>query len=161
MELPCNETPTHPRRSLVIFRGDFIALFILLLLGYGGYRVIDGLYELAPELYSQEWVAGMVIRYMESNEGRWPQNWDDLQKPYEVAVSQGGQPWSFEDLRRRVEVDFSANPAELSGTPLTNEGEAGFRVIRLRSGRRHHWEGGEPNLRIWKYLQEHSPRSID
>jgi len=95
----------------------------------------------------------MVVKYMERNEGRWPNDWDDLKEPYELGVAQVGRPWTFDELRSRVDVDFSADPNELAKARLHN-GRVPFRVISLRSGYYHYWEGSEPNVRIWEYLQK-------
>ena len=90
---------------------------------------------------------------MERNDGRWPRGWDDLKEPYESAVAAVGRPWSFDDLRSRVEVDFSADPKELAKARLKN-GSVPFRVISLRSGYYHYWKGSEPNVRVCECLQE-------
>jgi hypothetical protein len=41
----------------------------------------------------------------------------------------------MEELRRRVAVDFSADPTELVKMPAGNDKEPPFRVITLQSGR--------------------------
>jgi hypothetical protein len=116
--------------------------------GYVIYRVPESI----RETYALGWVSDMVVEYMERNDGRWPHDWDDLKEPYEIGVAAVGRPWTFEDLRSRVDVDFSADPKELAKAHLKN-GKVPFRVISLRSGWYHYWQGSEPNVLIWEYLQ--------
>jgi len=120
--------------------------------GFVVFKVYEFGYQTIPDLYTQEWVAGMVITHMQLNEGRWPTRWEDLEEAFEINAGQAGRPWTFDELRSRVDVDFSADPGELAKTVL-QEGKATFRVVTLKSGKRHHWAGGEPNLMIWNYLQ--------
>jgi hypothetical protein len=114
------------------------------------YRDID---DLVRDCYAQWWVAGMVNTFMDFNDGQWPQSWEDLEEPYEIHAARAGRPWTFDDLRSRVEVDFSANPEELAKTAL-NDGKATFRVVYLRNGKQHHYEGTEANSLIWEHLQK-------
>jgi hypothetical protein len=148
---PAGQTTTRTwrRRILLCLIGAIIAYF-----GYGIYRIPESI----REAYALGWVSGMVVDFIESNDGRWPQNWDDLRDPYNRAIAEVGQPWSFEELRGRVDVDFSANPDELAKARPRN-GSVPFRVITLRSGDYHYWEGSEPNLRIWDCLQQRAKRS--
>jgi hypothetical protein len=123
--------------------------------GYLAYREV--FYETLPDCYAQMWVADMTIEYMEWNNGAWPGSWNDLQEPYEVCVGRSGRPWSFDELRRRVGIDFSAKSTELAKATL-DDGQPPFRVIYLRNGKRHHWEGSEPNSIVWRYLEERAKR---
>jgi hypothetical protein len=113
------------------------------------YERLDGTIR---DAYAQEWVASMVIGYMETHENRWPRDWDDLQEPYERDVAKVGRPWSFQQLRDRVDVDFSADLSALAAT-TPKDGQPPFRVIRLRSGRKSHWESHEANSMILGYLR--------
>jgi hypothetical protein len=138
-----------------------ILLVLLLLLlggawfGYCGYRFAT---VEAPHAYAVEWVAGMTIEFMERNDGAWPKNWDDLREPYESAVNQVGKSWTFEQLKDWVEVDFTAQPSVLVLAKLNGD-QPPFRVIWRRDGKSGHWEGGEPNIMILKYLQKRANRT--
>ncbi len=130
---------------------------ILALLGgavavYYGYRAIKA----TQDAYAVEWVAGMVIEYMETHDGAWPRNWEDLRTPYETCAQRAGGPWSFEKLRDRVDVDWGADPAQLATAPDIGA-EPPFKVIWLRSGRQTHWESQEPNRMILDYLRSRKP----
>jgi hypothetical protein len=126
---------------------------VAMVAGSGVWKIYDFMYGTIPDMYAQEWVAGMVIRYMKTHDGRWPHDWDDLQEPYERAVAEVGRPWSFQQLRDRVVVDFTADPTALA-TATMSEGGPPFRIIRLRSGKQSHWEATEPNSMIWRYLKD-------
>lgn len=111
-----------------------------------------------PNSYAVWWVADLVILHMEANEGAWPTGWDDLQDDYVTATETSGEPWTFESLQERVQVDWDADPDVLArATP--SDDEPPFRVIWLRDGGGEHWAGQEPNQMILEYLQEH-PESL-
>jgi hypothetical protein len=102
--------------------------------------------------YAVWWVADMVVEHLEANDGEWPQNWDDLRDDYQTCVNRSGQPWSFEELRSRVVVDWYAKPSELAA--LANRGsDPPFRVIWLTDGSNNYWEHNEPNKIIADYLK--------
>src|SRR5262245_60586831 len=103
------------------------------------------------DCYAQWWVADMVTLHLQW-EGTWPKGWDDLAEPYDVLTGGTASPRDFDDLRGRVDVDFTADPKDLARAEPRGE-EPPFRVITLRSGRRHHWSGREPNRMVWEYLR--------
>lgn len=94
---------------------------------------------------------------MDANDGQWPRNWNDLRDDYQTCVARSGQPWTFDELSSRVDVDWDANPIEL--LPIDDDSEIGLRVISLRSGSDAHWQGREPNTIILDYLKT-LPRQI-
>jgi hypothetical protein len=130
----------------------FTAAALALLLGGGALYLVRRAAHDAQYAYAVWWVADMVIEYMETHDGAWPRGWDDLREPYETCVRRSGRPWSFEQLRDRVDVDWQADPAQLAATPDTGE-DPPFRVIWSRNGRQSHWEGQEPNRKILDYLR--------
>jgi hypothetical protein len=107
--------------------------------------------ETLRNCYALWWVADMVILHIQW-EGKWPKGWDDLAEPYDVYTSGMGSVEGFDDLRARVDVDFSADPKLLARAEPPGEGPP-FRVITLRNGRRHHWSGREPNRMVWEFLR--------
>lgn len=109
------------------------------------YFVFRNIERVVKNAYAVWWVADMVVEYMRSNQNRWPQNWDDLREPYKVLTQKSGQPWTFDELRSRVDVDWKANPESLAK-------ERSFRVIWLKDGTNSHYEGCEPNEIIRRYF---------
>lgn len=122
---------------------------ILVMVAYLAYQHVT---ETVRDAYAVWWVGDTVVEYLETHDRHWPQSWDDLRPSYEALCAKiGGAPWSFEELRTRVEIDFAADPDQLAKVdPET--GERPFRVIYLKDGRDVSWEGAEPNTIVWKYL---------
>jgi len=104
--------------------------------------------------YAVWWVADMCIEHMKANDGDWPQSWDDLRDDYQTCVARSGQPWTFDELSSRVEVDWDASPIEL--LPMAGDSAVDLRVIWLRNGSDVHWSGREPNTMILDYLKSRS-----
>jgi hypothetical protein len=122
-------------------------------LGWLTFAVCYGLTQTIHNAYAVWWVAGMVCIYMDTHDGRWPKGWEDLRAPYESATLRSGAPWTFEELRNWVEVDWNADPAALRASEPLGDNPP-FRVIWLRDGATSHWEGREPNRIIWEYLHQ-------
>ncbi len=136
---------------MITKKKTILAVVCVLLVGggYFAYRV----YDTVPNAYAVWWVADMVIEHMEANGGRWPSGWDDLADDYEICTARSGRPWTLEDLRGRVNVDWDADPNVLSQVKDSGQ-EKPFRVIWLKDGSDAHWARREPNRLILKYLQK-------
>jgi len=123
------------------------------------------IHEMAPNAYAVELVASMVTDYMDSHRGEWPRKWDDLRESY--TRRSYGSSLSFQDLQKRVEIDWNANPMRLATADETQSPP--FHVIWLSDGGSEHWSGSEPNSMVLKYLkrktantgQPQSPASRD
>ncbi len=115
-------------------------------LGVYVYRSIDATLR---NSYAVWWVADMVIVHLAANEQQWPRSWDELRDDYATCVKQSGKPWTFEELSRRVMVDWNANTRSLD--EAIHRGED-FKVIWLSDGSNDHWERREPNQKIRDYL---------
>lgn len=101
--------------------------------------------------YAVWWAADMCIEHLEANGGTWPRSWDDLRDDYQTCVNRSGQPWTFDEIRERVEIDWDADPQQLL-EQSSNE-SADVRVIWLRDGTVAYWQGREPNQIILDYLK--------
>ncbi len=102
----------------------------------------------------------MVVEHMEANSDRWPKGWDELRADYDACVKKTrSQPWSFEELKSRVCVDWAANPSELSKSVVGNK-KPQFRVIWLRDGSKACWRAYEPNEIVADYLREKQPAQL-
>ncbi|HEX2476243.1 MAG TPA: hypothetical protein VHK01_15940 [Lacipirellulaceae bacterium] len=126
-------------------------LVVVAVLGTGAwclYRTLDGI----RDAYAVWWVADMVVEHMIANQGAWPRDWDELRDDYQTCVARSGQPWSFEELRSRVIVDWSVDPKRLAA--IASRGtRPPFRVIWLANGRENYWERREPNQIIAEHLK--------
>ena len=111
------------------------------------YRTMDATLR---NSYAVWWVADMVTVHLAANHGSWPHSWDDLRDDYETCVKHSGRPWTFEELSRRVIVDWNVDTKTLEQaiTDGTN-----FRVIWLRDGMTCSWERREPNQIVRNYLR--------
>jgi hypothetical protein len=123
---------------------------VVILAGVLLYRHIDSVIR---NSYAQWWVADMVIEHLESNDQRWPQSWDELRDDYQTCVKRSGQPWTFEELSHRVEIDWNADPKVLKAA-AAKSGQPPFRVIWLSDESTAHWTRHEPNQMVWDYLHE-------
>ena len=101
--------------------------------------------------YTQWWAADMVTEHLKSNDNRWPRSWDELRDDYDTCVNRSGSPWTFDEIRQRVTIDFAATTASLTETAL-QENKPNFNVIRAADGTDYHWQGHEPNTIIFNYL---------
>lgn len=106
--------------------------------------------------YAQWWVADMVTLHLDANDQRWPGSWDDLRDDYAACVRRSGEPWTFDELRDRVVVDWNVDTQSLS-LASSSTGQPPIRVIWLRDGSSSHWKQHEPNTIIGEYLQSHAP----
>ena len=118
--------------------------------GYQQY--IDEVRQTILDQHAGPWVADLIIVHMKDNNGRWPRNWTDLEGPFDRTPRRASLA-TFDDLKEHVNVDWHANPAELRKIPLTGEEEP-FRVVSAAYPSRANWQGKNPNLMIWEYLQK-------
>ena len=132
-----------------------IAFVILLVVGLllAVYFGVKTTREIVEECYTQERVALSVIEHMKTHDGAWPAGWEDVGRAYErVANEDHEHSWSLDDMRRRVEIDWKAEPDRLLESAKPDDRHP-FKVIWLRDGRDVHWTGGEPNQMILEYLR--------
>ena len=99
--------------------------------------------------YAMWWVADMVLVHLDTNNSERPKCWEDLRDDYDVCVARSGQPWSFEELKGRVFVNWEINSSELASE--IKKGKV-VDVIKLRDGTQSHWEGHDPNEMIANYF---------
>lgn len=123
---------------------------------YVGFSLIRAAYdvpEITNDAYAQIWIVDALKKHMRLNNGQWPGSWEELAPSFSVMAREHNCEWTLDQLRQRVEIDFTANPDELAKVHAVN-GTVPFRVIWLRSGKPgRHWEGAEPNHAIWEWLQ--------
>lgn len=107
--------------------------------------------EVVRDSYA-EWDASLaIIHHMKEHGGAWPNSWNELKQAYETTPDLRG-PEHWEELKQRVDVDFQATPSQLV-TKQANDNKPPFKVVWLRNGKAHHWEGAEPNAVIFEYLK--------
>ncbi|MCE9607399.1 MAG: hypothetical protein K8U03_21140 [Planctomycetia bacterium] len=108
--------------------------------------------SIVGDAYAVWWVADLVIHHLDANDLVWPKDWSDLQDDFEELTTKEGRPWTFEELRARVEVDWTADSGNLK-TLAERSPRKPLRVIWLRDGTDVFYEGKEPNEMIAEYLR--------
>jgi hypothetical protein len=144
--LPAPRTPGRGRLILAAAGVVAVVLVVSLVLRHVS-RVVDTAYSVSN-------VGEMVVVHLDTHDGQWPKNWEDLREAAKLwldreVVDIG--PW-----RDQIEVDFSADPRQLSATPFDPATqERPFQVIWPR---RSSWAWlDEPNVMVWKYLRGERP----
>ena len=130
-----------------------IAALILAIAAYGAYSFNQKI----RNSYAVWWAADMVIEHMIANDNQWPATWEDLRDDYQTCVKRSGEPWTFDEIRKRVSIDFTVNGKELFASAETLARPA-FRVIWLSDGTESHLQSHEPNTMILNYLKGITPK---
>lgn len=139
-----------------------LVIGILLLAGaaYGIYCAHRVVTVVVPNAYAADWSAAMVIEYLETHENKWPNSWEDLREPYETLAAPQNYPWSFDELQRRIVIDWDVDVESLQNAASTQT-QPMLRMIWLSDGSETHWQGAEPNQRIIDYFQSIGPPAAD
>ena len=136
------------------FRHFIIPVFVVALggAGYFVYTIHHYVNTTVPNAYAAEWVGGMVVDYLRQHEDHWPQSWEELRPIYDQHVAKVGQPWTFDQLKSRVDVRWDTDVKQVRGLPAPPDD-----LIRLRDGGKEHWGGHEPNEMVYRYLTQPKP----
>ena len=94
----------------------------------------------------------MLIHFVATHDGRWPQKWDDLLRDYEWVARRGEDYCTFHEIKRRVRIDVNLTPNDLQ---LMAHGIHPNRChfLRLNSGRKVVWCDVDLNMKIRDYLR--------
>jgi hypothetical protein len=133
--------------------------------GFLAYAVYQAGHVVIPNAYAVWWMADLVIDHMEKHDGAWPRSWDELRVTSEQAgkgtvstnldgtvIAEFRPRDTINDLQKRVEIDWNADPRELVKAEFKAKGPP-FRVIWLRNGKSTHYQGKEPNEMVLEYLK--------
>jgi len=128
----------------------FILVGIASLIGFAASTIVQ-MNSTVRNAYAGWWVGDMVVEHLRANNDVWPKNWDELTDDYQTCVANAGaQPWEFEELRNRVEIDWNADPNVLVEQHANGEPE--FNVIWLSDGTNASWVDADPNEIVLRYL---------
>lgn len=132
----------------------WIALTIAFVVGMVGIVVYSFYITVSvtvPNAYAVWVTAELIIQHMETHDGDWPRGWDDIQ-PYYIPGTTIESPSGFDNLKRRVEVDWTVDiPTLRQSFPSYSDD---LRVIWLRDRRDDQWSDADPNELIFKYLED-------
>ncbi len=116
-----------------------------------GISTVIGVKNAIRNSYAVWWVADMVVEHLDANDDEWPKDWGDLRDDYQTCVINArAQPWEFDELKRRVGIDWNAEPIDLVARQINGEPE--FRAIWLADGSNSNWADAEPNQIVLDYL---------
>lgn len=95
------------------------------------------------------WAADLIVEHLKSHEDVWPGSWEELRITctYLCAVGWKHSDFAFDDLRKRVEVDFTADPIE-----VVSSSSAPRLVVKSKSPDEE-FDGDDPNILIHDYLR--------
>lgn len=126
-------------------------LVVIAVVGYGVYCIHRTATVTMPNAYAADWASEFVIEHLKSSGNRWPKGWHDLRDEFDRLNDVDSYPWSWQELQSLVVIDWQAEPAKLARALST--AEPPFRVIRLSDGSATHFDGSEPNRKVFDYLQ--------
>ena len=58
-------------------------------------------------VYQFDWVVESISIYTMDNNGAWPLNWDDLNESFRKATVSGACPWTLDEIRVNVQINFA------------------------------------------------------
>ena len=142
-----------PRKS--VRRVLMVMLCVVIVLAFVRYLYVTGPVAIRNG-YAGLTLSEMTFVFMEHNDGRWPQSWDDLRPCYESASKRQSSYCTFEEIQSSLEMDFGFNPQEFVAT-LREGGEVPeLNVLSPRVGCFGRWDCC-PNERIRAYLARVPP----
>ena len=116
-----------------------------------GVSTVIGMKNTIRNAYAVWWVGDMVVEHLKANNDEWPRGWDELLDDYDTCVATvGAAPWEFDELRRRVRIDWNADTNLLASQQT--DGEPEFKAIWLADGTSSSWTDAEPNQIVLNYL---------
>lgn len=130
--MACPLLPDKSMRSSLRQLLPFLFVVALVSAGVGVPVVIYRRVFEAHDAFGAVWQAhDMLTNYMHTNNGEWPQNWDDLQQSFSETNAGYGVP-NLEWVRARVSVDFGFNPNAFASSTQNVDGH--FHVLHLADG---------------------------
>src|SRR4051794_15230597 len=102
-------------------------------------------------IYAAWTVGDLLVEYMDTHDGKWPRNWEDLQAARESRLQKGGNVHTgFEKLRSMVKIDWNVDPDVLA-TAIATGDKFTVKVVTQLDGSRLEANWGpdtEPNQKI-------------
>jgi hypothetical protein len=125
-----------------------VPAILVTLLAYAAYSYN----ETTRNAYTAWWAASMIIEHLDANDEHWPANWHELHDDYEICVKRSGSPWTFNEIRERVAVDFTIDSQKIRESLSTGNPPA-LRAIWLSDGTVSYFGKREPNSMILEYMK--------
>ena len=151
------------RRRAFTWKKALLALLVIigvwaLLTGYSICRMVI---VVIPHSYAAWTTGDLLVEYMDTHNGGWPQNWEDLENARDSLIRKGRNIYyDFNKLPAIVKIDWNVNSTTLAKDALVG-GESAVRVVTQLDGSRLEAQWGrdtEPNRKVGRYLiKKHSP----
>lgn len=136
-----------------------IAVAFLAIVAYIGFDMWQTVKRI-PEAYAAWDSATLVIEYMDTHDGTWPQSWEGLFSaartlPNSGRILCGHDSNTLSRITRLVRIDWSADPRIMARARYESE-KIPFHVITRADGSDFPvlWSGKEPNTLVWEYLRQ-------
>lgn len=116
----------NKRWRIITKTSGVILLLVIMWIGYQVFRGCQLGLEAEYELQAMRFMSHLLTQYVETNDGKWPSSWHDLEK-VEPQYKNLAWPESVHDISECITIDFSADPAILA----TQEPQS-FNALRAR-----------------------------
>ena len=103
------------------------------------------------DVYAIEQAFSTLQTYVMDHQGKWPDGWSDLRESFVKVFAAGQNTNSFDEVRRRVRIDFAPTDSEAAAT-LAEEAI----IFELTSGRAVGLTPDSPNTRLLHFLQRYN-----
>jgi hypothetical protein len=159
------ECPEHPpelplrRKSrlwaVVLLLAVFAVVVIALLVVWSIHRTTERI----ADQYAALQASDMLISFMETHHGRWPKRWEDLHDACDVVAARGENYCTFDEVKKRVWVDFGLTINDLRRIAQGSATERRF-FLRLQSGEDAAWCDSDRNASVAEYIRDKGSRAI-
>ena len=135
---------------------------VALYVGYALCGIYHMVHVVIPHSYAAWDVGNLLVEYMDTHNGKWPQSWKNLHEA-EDSLRQKGKNvyWNFDELPSIVKIDWNAEPEALAKNALAG---GNLKIVTQLDGSRLEAKWGpdtEPNRKVAEYLiKRHSTNSV-
>src|SRR6185437_6704318 len=97
----------------LLFGAIALALLTGCLVLWVGFSAVKSITVRQPNAYAMQSAGQLIVEHMRLHSGAWPRNWDDLRDTRQasrVQILSTNADAEIEELKRRVEIDWGADP---------------------------------------------------
>ena len=85
------------------------------------------------QTYKFDWAVQSIAIFLKHNNGNSPRNWDDLREPFRNSSESGACPWTFDEIRSSVQVNFNTALTLDGSEPFVSATEVNDQYIHTRN----------------------------
>jgi hypothetical protein len=141
-------------RNILLVGASILMLAAGGVVGWFGIGVYKAMAVRQPNAYAMQSAGQLIVEHMRLHSGAWPKSWTELRDTCATShlnILSPNADTEIEELRKRVEIDWSVNP-ELIRRRVLQSNSIPISVVRLKDGRHDSFVGAEPNQMILNYL---------